>query len=146
MRHRVAMKAPRRLPRLRDPQQAAHHLADIVNPRFYARHTLLVVLCGPGSEPTHHLEVVECPDEPTPSSCADVLDNILTMVLDDPATSPTTGLALAITRPGSEQVQPLDRVWFRALHRVCHTRGLLAHGVYVVGSHGARAIHIDDAA
>jgi len=49
-------------------------------------------------------------------------------------------------RPGGEEVQPYDRTWFRAFHRICHQLALTPYGVYTVTRTGARPVHIDDAA
>lgn len=131
-------------PILRNPRQAADHLALVVDPRLYASHSLLVVACAADSTPLINLEIVDCSRDPSPSECALVLDNVVLTLAE--AQSMPAGLVLALTRPGSDAIQSVDRTWFRAFHRVCHARRVVGHGVYVVGSHGARAIHIDDAA
>jgi hypothetical protein len=133
-------------PLLCEPRQAADHLCNLVSPAAYSQHTLLVVTADPAGRPVHHIEVVDCEPEPTTSDCACVLDNLLAAVAASRDGASAHGLLLAVTRPGNDTVQPCDRVWFRAFHRVCHARGIAALGCYVVGAHGARAIQIDDAA
>jgi hypothetical protein len=140
------MTARRRRPQLREPRQAADHLCRLVSPEAYAQHTLLVVTADTDTRPLHHIEVVDCAPDPSTSECACVLDNLLAAVAAEAEGSAAHGLLLAITRPGSGAVQPCDRVWFRAFHRVCHARGIVPLGCYIVGRHGARPIHIDDAA
>jgi len=138
------MLSPRRHPRLDDPAQAREHLALVCNPRHFNAHTFLLVLCDGLAEPLLHIEVVGCDPGAGPTDCTTVLDNLLFESCG--GTPGLHGVALAMTRPGDEGVQPIDRVWFRAFHRLCHARRLRPLGVYVVGAHGARPIQIDDAA
>lgn len=138
------MKSLRRHLRLDDTRQAREHLALVCNPRNFASHTLLLVLCNSRAEPLLHVEVVDCDPDAGPTDCSTVLDNLLFESCD--SDTGLHGLALALTRPGGERVQAIDRTWFRAFHRTCHARGLRPLGVYVVGAHGARLVQIDDAA
>jgi hypothetical protein len=140
------MTAMRRDPVLRDPHQAADHLCGLVSPSSYSQYTLMVVTADSASRPVHYIEVVDCSPDPSTSECAAVLDNLLAAVQASPLGAAPRGLLLGVTRPGTETVQSSDRVWFRAFHRVCHTRGVTALGFYIVGSHGARPVQIDDAA
>jgi hypothetical protein len=135
---------PRR-PCLRRASEAADHLYALVSPSAYRQHTLLVVTADAESRPVHHIEVVDCAPDPSTSECATVLDNLLAAVSGADGAAPC-GLLLAVTRPGDAAVQGVDRVWFRAFHRVCHARGTSPLGFYVVGPYGARPVQIDDAA
>ena len=132
-------------PCLRRASEAADHLYALVSPAAYPQHTLLVVTADAESRPVHHIEVVDCAPDPSTSECATVLDNLLAAVSGPDGAAPS-GLLLAVTRPGDAAVQDVDRVWFRAFHRVCHARGTSALGFYVVGPYGARPVQIDDAA
>jgi hypothetical protein len=136
----------RRHPDLGNPRHAADHLCLLVRPSAYRQHTLLVVTGDADGRPVHHIEVVDCSPGPSTSECTTVLDNLLSALTSHPDGSPTQGLLLAVTRPGGESVQAGDQVWFRAFHRICHARGITALGVFIVGTHGARPIQIDDAA
>jgi hypothetical protein len=136
----------RRDPDLGDSRHAADHLCLLVKPSAYRQHTLLVVTADADGRPVHHVEVVDCSPGPSTSECTTVLDNLLAALTSGPDGSRAHGLLLAVTRPGGESVQAGDRVWFRAYHRVCHARGIAALGVFIVGTHGARSIQIDDAA
>jgi hypothetical protein len=135
---------PRR-PCLRRASEAADHLYALVSPTAYSQHSLLVVTADTESRPVHHIEVVDCAPDPSTSECATVLDNLLAAVSGPDGAAPC-GLLLAVTRPGDAAVQDVDRVWFRAFHRVCHARAMTPLGFYVVGPHGARPVQIDDAA
>jgi hypothetical protein len=139
------MTAIPRRPCLRRASEAADHLYALVSPTAYRQHTLLVVIADAESRPVHHIEVVDCAPDPSTSECATVLDNLLAAV-SGPGCATPCGLLLAVTRPGGAAVQDVDRVWFRAFHRVCHARGTTPLGFYVVGPHGARPVQIDDAA
>jgi hypothetical protein len=132
-------------PCLRRASEAADHVSALVSPTAYQQHTLLVVTADAESRPVHHIEVVDCAPDPSTSECATVLDNLLAAVSGPDGAAPC-GLLLAVTRPGDAAVQDVDRVWFRAFHRVCHARGTTPLGFYVVGPHGARPVQIDDAA
>jgi hypothetical protein len=138
------MTATRHRPFLRRPSEAADHLYNLVTPSAYDQHTLLAVTADGDSRPVHHIEVVDCSPEPSTSECATVLDNLLAAVTGPHGAAPA-GLVLAVTRPGDSTVQPVDRVWFRAFHRVCHVRGTTPLGFYLVGPYGARPVQIDDA-
>ncbi|MDQ3485129.1 MAG: hypothetical protein M3445_06925 [Actinomycetota bacterium] len=138
------MKPLRRQPRLDDTAQAREHLALVCNPRHFASHTFLLILCDVRAEPLLHVEVVDCDPDAGPTDCSTVLGNLLFDSCG--ATTGVHGVALALTRPGDEGVQAIDRTWFRAFHRTCHARRLRPLGVYVVGVHGARPVQIDDAA
>jgi hypothetical protein len=128
------------------PDHAAAHLRWLIRPATYAEHSLLLVTAGSDGRPVHHIEVVDCSPDPSPGDCATVLNNLVTALCTAPDGSWPHGLLLGLTRPGTDTVQQVDRVWFRALHRVCHARGVTALGCYIVGPHGARPVQIDDAA
>lgn len=131
-------------PRLDEAEQAKEHVAIVCNPRHFASHTFVLILCDARAEPLLHVEVVDCDPDAGPTECSTVLDNLLFESF--PATTDVRGVVLALTRPGDEGVQAIDRTWFRAFHRTCHARRLRPLGVYVVGTHGARPVQIDDAA
>jgi hypothetical protein len=138
------MSSLRRIVTLTNPEHARDHVRTLIDPGCLGSATALVVWCDDRGRPTQHLHVLECDMDAAPSQCAQVLD-----MLWDEATrsgSPPSGIALGLTRPGDEQVQPYDRSWFRALHRVSHQRGLATYGAYVVTREGTRPLHIDDAA
>lgn len=132
-----------RTPALSDSEQARAHISAMTEPDQLTEATVLVVGCDHRAEPVAHLRVVGCDPAATPSQCTAALDELLTRV---PGDLSIQGLALGLTRPGGEEVQAYDRVWFRALHRVCVQRGLAAYGVYTVTRVGTRALQIDDAA
>ena len=133
------------IPRLTDPADAAELYRLTIEPRDLGQPTTLVVCCDSDGHPVANMHLVECDPQPTPSECATVLEEVLAR-LDSERVTAYAGLSLGLTRPGGEQVQPYDKAWFRAFHRVSHRRGLTALGVYVVSRRGARAVHIDDAA
>ncbi|MDX6298383.1 MAG: hypothetical protein QOI51_2240 [Nocardioidaceae bacterium] len=133
------------MPRLNDPDQAEDHFRRAVRGGDLTGATALLVCCDTESRPLAHLLVADCDLDASPSENADVLGMLLHAFKRE-STPSLAGLALGLTRPGSEQVQHYDRSWFRACYRVCHQRGLVCHGVYVVTRGRARAIHIDDAA
>jgi hypothetical protein len=138
------MSAPHR-PRLCDPAQAEHLFEMAVEPRFIGTTTALLVCCDNESHPLGHIHLLDCDLDAPPSELTDVLDHLLgRAAMIEPTT--LAGLALALTRPGGDQVQAYDRAWFRALYRICHRRGLTTHGVYIVTRTGARPVTIDDAA
>jgi hypothetical protein len=137
------MPKERRIPTLADPAEAIAHLRAVIDRDHLATWTALVVCCDARGRPTDHWHVVGCAAEATPSECGAVLDDLVGRSEDGPA---GMGLALGLTRPGGEEVQPYDRAWFRAYHRVCHQRRLTPYGVYTLTRTGARAVHIDDAA
>lgn len=130
---------------LTDPGQAEGHFRAMLDRRHLGSPTVLVVCCDHLGRPIHHVHVVDCDLDASPSECAVVLDELLERVGRDDGWRPH-GLALGLTRPGAEQVLAYDRAWFRALYRVCHRRGLTPHAVYTVTRAGARPLHIDDAA
>jgi hypothetical protein len=139
------MSSLRRIVSLANPEQALDHIRSTIDPHCLASPTALVVWCDDRGRPTEHVHILECDLDAVPSQCAEVLDTLL----DEAGRGvgpPPGGLALGLTRPGDEHVQPYDRSWFRALHRFSHRRGLTAYGAYVVTRSGARALHIDDAA
>lgn len=131
--------------RLSDPDEAEDHFRLAVSGAAIGGATALLVCCDRESRPVAHLLVADCDPDASPSENADVLEMLLQTFTRE-STPSLSGLALGLTRPGSEQVMPYDRAWFRACYRVCHQRGLACHGVYVVTGGRARAIHIDDAA
>lgn len=139
------MTTPRNHPRLDDPRQAAEHFGHVCNPHNFGEYTLMVAWCDIEGTPLHHQEIVDCDPDAGPSDCTTVLTNLVAMA-DDADRCVPAGLALALTRPGGEHIQPLDRTWFRAFRRTCHTQGLTPFGVYLVGPYGVRPVHIDDAA
>ncbi len=133
------------IPRLSDPEEAAEHLALSIDRRDLGAATVLLVCCDALAHPVANLHVVNCDLQASPTDNAAVLDMLLDRLAHAGHPAPS-GLVLGLTRRGGEQVQPYDRAWFRAFYRLCHRRGLVPHGVYVVGRGGARAVHIDDAA
>jgi hypothetical protein len=137
------MSKSRRIPNLADAAEATAHLRLVIDREHLSARTVLVVCCDANAEPIHHWHVLGCIANPTPSECSAVLDDLVGRAEEGP---PVTGLALALTRPGGEEIQPYDRTWFRAYHRICHHRGLTPYGVYTVTRSGARPVHIDDAA
>jgi hypothetical protein len=133
------------IPRLNDPRDAVKHFRFSIQDHDLGTPTVLVVCCDVDARPVMHLHLVGCVLESTPTECADVMDALLER-LEGEQHPPYSGLAIGLTRPGGEHVQPYDRAWFKAFFRVCHRRALEAHGVYVVGRAGARAVQFDDAA
>lgn len=132
-------------PRLTDPRQAADHLLMMLDRRHLSTPTFMLVGCDVRGHPQFHVHVVDCDTDVSPTLCAEVFDGVIAKYGHAEAT-PVAGVVLALTRPGGDEVLPYDRICFRALHRVCHHRGLDAFGVYVVTRMGARPVHIDDAA
>jgi hypothetical protein len=130
-------------PTLADPDQAQAHFRALIDRGQLASASALVVCCDAEGRPTSHWHVVGCDPDAAPSECTAVLQELLNRSEQGPS---VRGLALGLTRPGGEEVQPYDRMWFRALHRVCHHRGLTSYGVYTVTRTGARPVSIDDAA
>ena len=139
------MSNGRRTPTLTDTEQAQSHFRSVVDRRHLATATALVVCCDSQGHPNAHLHVVDCDVEASPSDCTALLDELLSRVEGEVGPM-VSGLAIGLTRPGGEEVQPYDRTWFRAFYRVCHQRGLTPYGVYTVTRAGARPVHIDDAA
>jgi hypothetical protein len=139
------MTTVRRIPRLSLPRHAVDHLIAMVDPLWHQRHTLLVVTTDADDSPVDHFAVVDSSADVSASEGAAVLTSLAVRSAGIAGAAPS-GLLLALTRPGDEAVQPLDRIWFRAFHRVCHTRGYRPLGVYIVGGHGVRSVQIDDAA
>lgn len=130
-------------PTLSDPDEAQAHFRSAIDASQLATTTALVVCCDAHAQLIHQWHVLDVDLGASPSECAAVLDSLVSQAEDD---ARVAGLALGLTRPGSEQVQPYDRTWFRALYRICHQRGLTPYGVYTVTRAGARPMHIDDAA
>jgi hypothetical protein len=139
------MSTKPRIPRLDDQDQAEDLFLLAIDRRFLGTPTALLVCCDADARPLAHAHLVECDLAPTPSALSDVLQAVLDR-LEFAGTPEVAGVSVGLTRPGGEQIQHYDKTWFRAVHRVCHRRGLVVHGVYVVSPVGARAIHIDDAA
>jgi len=137
------MSKARRTPTLADAAEATAHFRAVIDRGRLSTWTVLVVCCDADARPTSQWHVVGCAADATPSECGAVLDDLVGRAEYGP---PVTGLALGLTRPGGEEVQPYDRTWFRAYRRVCHQRGLTPYGVYTVTRSGARPVHIDDAA
>ncbi len=137
------MSKARRIPTLSDPREAEAHFTSAIDQSRLATPTVLVVCCDDQARPIHQWHVLGVDPDATPSECGCVLDDLVDRAEHE---APVAGLALGLTRPGSEQVQPYDRTWFRALYRICHQRGLSPFGVYTVTRAGARPLHIDDAA
>ncbi len=137
------MSMPPRSPYLADADQAEAHFRAMIDRDHLASPTMLLICCDAAARPTSHVHVVGCAVDASPTECSEVLDRLLVRMPDWP---PVAGLALGLTRPGGEEVQPYDRTWFRAYHRICHQRGLTPYGVYIVTRGGARPVHVDDAA
>ena len=137
------MSKPQRIPNLADAEEAEAHFQAVIDRDHLSTTTVLVVWCDGDARPTSHVHVIGCTPDASPSECTEVLDRLLTRVEGGPE---FVGLALGLTRPGGEEIQPYDRTWFRALYRICHQRGLTPYGVYTVTRAGARSVHIDDAA
>jgi hypothetical protein len=117
----------------------------MIDPLLRREHTLFVVTTDADDAPIDHFAVLDSLAEISASEGATALANLAARSADRAGVSPT-GLLLALTRPGDETVQPLDRVWFRAFHRVCHARAYRPLGVYIVAAHSVRPVQIDDAA
>jgi hypothetical protein len=133
------------MPTVADPVEAQTLFQIVIESRFLTEATALLVCADEAGHPLAHIHLVECDPHACPTALAQVLDAVLERLSN--AGPPALGsLALGLTRPGDEHVQSYDRAWFKALHRVCHSHGLLAYGVYVVTRTGVRAVHIDDAA
>lgn len=134
-----------RTPQLTNPQQAADHFTLMLERRHLSTPTFMLVGCDSRGHPLYHVHVVDCDADMSPTMCAEVFESVLARygALD---ALEVAGVALAVTRPGGDEVLAYDRICFRALHRVCHHRGVAAIGVYIVTRSGARAVHIDDAA
>lgn len=130
--------------RVTDPAQLARRLPTLARPRPDATLPFVVILVG-GSDGqlVSDITVEDCDPDPSPTDCALVLDAALEQ---HACPRDAAVLVLGLSRPGPLTVQPFDRAWFRALHRVCHGRGFTSGGVYVVGPLGVRALHVDDAA
>jgi hypothetical protein len=135
---------PRR-PRLTDPHQAQELFTMAVERRFVGTATALLVCCDRLARPLGHIHLQACAVDCSPSELSEILDALVDRAgMIEPTA--LAGLALGLTRPGGDQIQPYDRAWFRALYRTCHRRGLDAHGVYLVTRTGARMVTVDDAA
>jgi hypothetical protein len=139
------MSSIRGIVSLANPELALDHVRTMIDPGCLGSPTALVIWCDARGHPTEHVHILECDVNAVPSQCAEVLDTLLDEAMRGTG-PPPAGIALGLTRPGDEQVQPYDRSWFRALHRVAHQRGLTTYGAYVVMRTGARPLHIDDAA
>jgi len=137
------MSKTRPTPTLADADGATTHFQSLLDRDHLSSWSVVVVCCDDQVRPTQQWHVVDCAPDASPSECAAVLDNLLWEVEPGPAVA---GLALGLTRPGGEEVQPYDRTWFRAYHRICHHRGFMTYGVYTVTRTGTRPVHIDDAA
>lgn len=133
------------IPRLTDPCEAEDHFRLVIHPDHLGMTTALVICCDDQGRPGTHVQVLDCDASASPSECAEVLDTLLER-LGAVVQPSEAGLCLALTRPGGAQVQDYDKAWFRAFHRVCHRRGVIPVGVYVVSRAGIRAVHVDDAA
>jgi hypothetical protein len=140
------MTGVHRLPDLSDPHAVAALAEQMADRDDLGAATALIVLCDERWRPRHQVKVVDCDPEPTPSDCDAVLSQVTASRLAVGADWRLAGLAVALTRAGGEEVQPYDRAWLRALHRVCHRSGLRPLGVHVVTRTGTRAVQIDDAA
>jgi len=137
------MSKNQRIPTLTDATEAADHLRAMIDSDQLSRRTVLVVGCDPRARPVAHWHLLDCAEDATPSDCSVVLGELVTRLELDSAID---GLVLGLTRPGGEEVQPYDRMWFRAYRRICHHRALRPYGAYLVTRAGARPVHIDDAA
>ena len=141
----AVMSSNVRRPRLCEPGAAQALFELAVEPRFIGTATALLVCCDSTSRPLHHVHLLNCTLDSPATDLTAILDALIDRVLDGDPTQ-IGGVALALTRPGGDQIQPSDRTWFRAFFRLCHLRGLAAHGVYVVTRSGARVVTVDDAA
>jgi hypothetical protein len=132
------------LSRRADARHAAARLADLLRVRIGAPlPTVGICVHDPAGRSVGDVVIEKCDPDPAPSDCSGVLD----AAVHDLDTDRRAALVvLGLTRPGPLSVQPFDRAWFRALHRVCHSRGLSVGAVYVVGRHEVRTLQIDDAA
>lgn len=132
-------------PRLIDLDQAQRLLTMAIDPQYLGTPTALMLCCDAQSRPLGHIHLLRCALDCAPSDLSEILDSLVERAgLLEP--TDLAGIALALTRPGGNEIQPYDRAWFRALYRVCHRRRLTPIGVYVVTRSGARAVTIDDAA
>jgi hypothetical protein len=132
-------------PRLSDPRQAQAVAELAFDPAYIGTPSAILICCDDESRPVGHIHLMHCQLESSPSELTEVLDALVDRAREIES-GYLGGLALALTRPGGDEVQAYDRAWFRALYRICHYRGLSAHGVFIVTRTGARQVTMDDAA
>ncbi|MDN5895895.1 MAG: hypothetical protein L0H93_17960 [Nocardioides sp.] len=111
----------------------------LMTPLGFGRRSVWWLLIAESGSPIPHLTEIEDADTPPAGEERDAFAGFLrdvVPVVGDSAGENPTRIAFLLSRPGSQQVLPLDQEWAAALHDVARRSGLVCEMVHLATDMG----------